>query len=85
VAPPEPLVEEWREDGWRPFETLHVELLLHERARLDLGAEVVEGPAGPLVEWPDGWDAWSLVEHRRIVAEHFQAARDAAMNRAGEA
>lgn len=73
-------VASWRADGWTPLDPLHELLCDHERARHDLGDAAVEGPSGPVLDWPEGWDAQSLAEHRRIVAAHFKlswAIRDA--------
>jgi hypothetical protein len=68
--------------GWGAFDPLHVELLDYEAARGALGDGAVDGPAGPVVEWPVEWGAWSLASHRRELADHW---RDLARIRAEEA
>lgn len=74
----------WREDGWTPMEALHEDLLDYESMRSALGDAAMDGACGPTIDWPEGWDAESLVSHRAVVASHFSACRTDALRRARE-
>lgn len=41
-----------------------------------LGDLAVEGPSGPVLEWPAEWGAWSLAEHRATIADHWDDLED---------
>lgn len=57
--------------GWTPLEDQHAALLRYESLRRQIGDAAVDGPCGPVVEWPGEWGAWSLADHRAAIARHF--------------
>lgn len=73
---PPPDRDEWMERssaaGWAPLDALHEELLSFEAGRAALGDLAMDGSCGPVLEWPSGWGAWSLVEHRRAISAHWK-------------
>lgn len=52
--------------------------------RRDCGDAAIEGPSGPVVEWPSAWGAWSLAEHRQVIARHFHEQERIALEEAGK-
>lgn len=46
--------------------------MLYECHRSWIGDAVMEGPSGPVIDWPEEWGAWSLADHRQAIAEHHQ-------------
>lgn len=77
---PPPDRDEWVahciDEGWEPFDDLHLDLLRYERMRGRLGDLSVEGASGPVLDWPAEWGAWSLAEHRATIADHWDELED---------